>query len=79
MTKLNPVYVYLAVGVALIMGWFYWNEYRPMQVKEYCTEELLKRLDKDKPDDWVRSWAVVCIDAGGPDNVNAAVEARQTP
>lgn len=32
-----------------------------MQVKEYCTEELLKRLDKDKPDDWVRGWAGVCV------------------
>ena len=77
MTKLKPAYVYLAVGVALILGWFYWYEYRPEQLRERCTEELLKWSDNETTNDWVRDWAGVCADAGGALNFNAAIEARK--
>lgn len=36
--KLKPAYVYLAVGVALILGWFYWYEYRPTQARSECSD-----------------------------------------
>ena len=38
MTKLRPAYVYLAVGVALILGWFYWYEYRPSEATSECAK-----------------------------------------
>lgn len=77
MTKIKTTCAFVGAIVALTLACFYWYEYRPAQLREQCTEELLKRSDNEKPNDWVRGWAKVCVDAGGPDNFNAAIEARK--
>ena len=51
MSKLKPAYLYITVGVALILGWFYWYEYRPMQVRIKCAEEALDKARERGPGD----------------------------
>lgn len=50
--KLKPTYVYLAVAVTLILGWFYWSEYRPMKIRIACSEYALEKA----MDQWVRHY-----------------------
>lgn len=51
MTKLRPAYVYLAVGVALIMGWFYFHiqpEYRLQLTCKGTSYTKEKRVEVDR-------------------------------
>ena len=69
MTKLRPAYVFLAVGVALIFGWFYWYEYRPSKVSEECAAHVteLSRFQSFTTDaGWIEDWTSICTSTGGP-------------
>jgi|GEM_PF-3523577 len=64
--NLKPAYAYLAVGVALILGWFYWYEYRPEQIRKECAALVLEIY----PNAYgnyrrIRTIQNVCEDAGG--------------
>lgn len=67
--KLKPAYVYLAVGVALILGWFYWYEYRPSELRRLCAMNLIAEqyAQRDKTFD-VKHWTQICVEAGGAEN-----------
>lgn len=43
MSKPKLSYTYLAVAVVLLMGWFYWYEYRPMQIRIECSERGIEK------------------------------------
>ena len=83
MTKIRPAYVYLAVGVALIMGWFYWYEYRPEQIRQEseqirqeCAVFVSERAAAAAAAMPVRELSIVqnmCEDAGGKSNFMDAI------
>lgn len=73
MTKLRPAYVYLAVGVALIMGWFYWYEYRPEQIRQECAASLIESAASQGRYEGIRTVQNMCEDAGGVSNYWDAV------
>lgn len=74
MTKLKPAYVYLAVAVALIMGWFYWYEYRPEQIRQECAASLIESAASQGRYEGIRTAQNMCEDAGGVSNFLDAVE-----
>lgn len=41
--KNKKVYLYI-LGVLLLFGWFYWFEYRPIEIRRYCAEEATKEF-----------------------------------
>ena len=65
MTKLRPAYVYLAVGVALILGWFYWYEYRPEQIRKECAAYIIAIAQSQGWYDEIRTMQNMCEDVGG--------------
>lgn len=75
MSKLKPAYVYLAVGVALILGWFYWYEYRPAEKRRFCAMHLIAELyanDPKRESFDIKIWTEICVEAGGPENFDKA-------
>lgn len=76
MTKLKPAYVYLAVAVALILGWFYWYEYRPSEIRKFCAMNLIAETyennsNTEKFD--IKRWTEICVEAGGSENFYKAI------
>lgn len=74
--KFKPAYVYLAVGVALILGWFYWSDYRPTKISEECAAHVTERSRQQEGDrgaGWIEDWTEICAAAGGPEQFVQAV------
>jgi hypothetical protein len=74
MTKLKPAYSCLAVGVALIMGWFYWYEYRPEQIRKECAAIMTEIAAKAGSSKGLSTYQNMCADAGGIANFRDAFQ-----
>lgn len=69
MSKIKPSYVYLLSAIGLILGWFYWFEYRPAKISEACSAyvaEASRNQGGDRDASWIKDWASVCTAVGGP-------------
>lgn len=76
MTKIRPAYAYIAVGIALIMGWFYWTEVRPHAIAKDCAINILEFRTKNRDPNVVDSMLVLCRHAGGYSEFEDALKRR---
>lgn len=74
MSKLKPAYVYLAVGVVLILGWFYWYEYRPEQIRKECAAFMTGIAANAGTGNGLSGYQSLCADAGGIANFRDAFQ-----
>lgn len=74
MTKFRPTCGYLVVGVALILGWFYWAEWRPEKIRQECATLLTEIAQKSGQYGGIRTLQNMCEDAGGVSNFLDAAE-----
>lgn len=72
--NLKPAYVYLAVGVALILGWFYWYEYRPEQIRKECAAFVTRVAANAGTGNGLSGYQSLCADAGGIANFRDAFQ-----
>jgi hypothetical protein len=70
MNHLKPAYVYLATGVALILGGFYWFEWRPERIRTLCAMNLIhdQYAQNGSGGFDIKYWTDVCVQAGGSEN-----------
>ena len=78
MKRMKPAYAYLAVCVALMMGWFYWFELRPERIRNECAIKMLKRAkERDSSVDVAEKMISFCIKAGDADELVSALESAK--
>jgi hypothetical protein len=72
----------LITFVVLLLGWWYWYEYRPQKIREECAQIVIRGVMSSTGNvaDVERSGRVIqniCEDAGGADaSTEAALEGR---
>ena len=78
----------LITFAVLLSGWWYWYEYRPQKTKEDCAQFMARvsAASAGNPDiketgdaylKIINHMQNVCVDAGGPENFEKALEGGQ--
>ena len=72
MKKFDIRWSTLIVFTVMLLGWWYWYEYRPQNIRQECTRYTIEEsmYFHDKIDLYQKE----CVDAGGLDNYKKALD-----
>ena len=88
MRKIDIPWAALITCTVLLLGWWYWYEYRPQTIKEDCAQYMARvsAATAGNPDiketgdaylKIIRQMQQACTDAGGPSNFESALQGGQ--
>lgn len=73
---------FVASVASLLLGGFYWYEYRPAKLKQECsifvTERSRLHNDIDDYAKWINDWTAVCVNTGGRESFVKSIKSGDT-
>ena len=67
MKRFDVRWATLITFIVMLLGWWYWYEYRPQKIREECTKYAIEVVPID-----VATYQKQCVDIGGVENFKSA-------